>query len=365
MRYAFYLGPDPDDNGGGASNNPPAGDPPQGDPPAGDQPGGDPPQGDPPAGIDDDTFFAEAAKRFADKGLKSKEDFQSVIEKGTKDYSNHIVAKNDLVKKLNDFNGEPETFLRLSKLDVDAMDNRAAIIEDIKIKEGVDNELAEALFQKRYGYAMKSSEDVDFDATEHKLAMHNLNKDAKLAKDSLAQYKVAELEKGQQKPDPDAAAKAEAKHNELWEEPIKNELKGLQKIDIQLKYKLPDNTEVDEVFSYGLEDPKAKQSAQEILLSKTTGELVDKLVRKYGVSADGKSADFKNLVSKLTALDNLDDLLQKVASAASSKAIEHHIKNVRPGNLNNDGNSGNGGNNKAGLIQNIADAMNAKATKTG
>lgn len=316
--------------------------------------------------ITDDVLYTEIAKRFADKGINSKEDFEAVINKGSQDYSNHIQVKNPLVKGLNDWAGDPEVFFKIQKLDVDALDNKAAIIENIKISEGVNQKLAEAIFNEKYGNAMVDAEDEDFDKEDPKylLALHNLEKDARNAKDSLAKWKVSEMEKGQQKIDPNVEIEREQRYQENWAKPIQNAMKDLQKLDFSLDFELPDKTKVSEPFSYGVgESQEIKAAVQDILLSKSSDEFMAKMITRYGMAEDGKTPDLAKLAGKLAALESLPSLIQQIASTASSKAIAHHLATLKPGDLSKDKFAGGQKTTSTPKVQNMIDAMNAKALK--
>ncbi len=312
------------------------------------------------APLTDEILFAEIGKRYGDKGIKSREDLERIV---SADYSNHIVPKNDLVKKLNDWAGDLETFTKLSKLDVDAMDNKAAIIEDMIIKEGLSSELAEIKFNRKYGHAFKESTDEGYDADEKALASHDLMKDAKSAKESLGQWKASEQDKGTNRVDPEAEAKAAQQYDEQWLKPIKSAIEGLQKIDLNVKYELPDKTMVEEPFSFGVEQSESKKIAEDILSSKSTDELLTKLVQRYGVGPDGKTANHKGLVDLIMFYENRNEIIQHAMSVGASKGLENHLKNVKPGDLANEKRDGENQRRTPSNEQNVIDAMNKAMTK--
>ena len=141
-------------------------------------------------------------------------------------------------------------------------------------------------------------------------------------------------------------------------------MKDLQKLDFSLEYELPDKTKVSEVFNYGIgENQETKNAVQEILLSKSSDEFMAKMITRYGMSEDGKTPNLAKLAEKLAALESLPSLIQQIASTASSKAIAHHLANVRPGDLSKDKFAGGQKTTSSPKVQNLVDAMNAQALK--
>ena len=310
--------------------------------------------------VTDEIFEAELAKRYGERGIKSKTELEAKL---AEDYSGHLKPKSELIKKLNEWDGDPETFLRLNKLDVDAMDNKAAIIENMKIKEGMTDRVAEIAFNKRYGHALKTQDDPDFDEEEHEMATFNLQRDGVTAKSALSQWKVSEMEKGQQKIDVQADADREKAYEERYLKPLKTTIDNLQKLDFNVKYSLPDKTEVEENFVFAITNADSKKIAEDMLAVKDTAQFMEKYIKRYGLNSD-KTANLTGLTEPILFYENRHEYTRQVMEIAASKAIERHLANLKPGDLGNERRAGDQSDTKTvDAATNIVNAMNKAASQ--
>ncbi len=286
-----------------------------------------------PPPITDEVLFSEISKRY-DK-IKSKDDFEKLY---SFDETQYIKPKSELVKKLNDWQGEPEQYLKVAKLDVEKLDNKSAIIQDMMIKEGLSEKVAEIKFNKQFGAAFQKDKDEfgddnpDFNENEKLLAEHEFNKASVESKKNLSQWKASSEELGFRKPEPiDQAKRMEAFDNE-WVKPVKQAVEGLQKLSVETKYQLPDKTDVSEPFNYLTENAKTKEIVADMLTSPSADLFMQKFMKQFGLDESGK-LNFTKLTEAVTFLLEKDSIIGQAMAVGASKSLSHHLTGVKPGNL--------------------------------
>lgn len=282
-----------------------------------------------PIEITDEILFSELSKKY--EVIKSKEDLDKLVQFNPNEY---IKPKNDFVKKMNDWNGDIETFVKINKTDPEKMDNKTAIIQDMVINQGMSENVAEVMFKKQYGAAFMNDEYLSDEGKEEKLvAEHLLLQRANEAKTSLSKWRVTEMDKGNSNPQ----AIEEAQYKQLvettWTKPVSNLISNLQELNLGLKYSLPDQTEVAEELKFSVGEADGKKFLSEVLADPS--DVGAKLVERFGVG-DTPEAKLKSFVETLAFLQNKDAILKQVAEVAASKALSTHLKSVRPGDLGGD-----------------------------
>lgn len=308
-----------------------------------------------PTPITDEILFSEITKRYPT--IKSKEDMDS---RAAFDETQFIKPKNEVIRKLNDWQGEPELYLKVAKLEVEKLNNKSAIIQDLIIKEGLSERVAEIKFNKQYGAAFQEPKDKegndnpDFNEDEKLLADNDFNKAAVEAKKNLSQWKASSEETGFRKPDPQDEAKRQIDFQKQWVEPVKAAIGGLQKISMDTKYKLSDNTEVTEPFVYSTENPETKKVVEDLLTEPNPNVFIQKLWNQLAKDETGKIS-FTKMAEALTKLIELDDFVGKAMSVGASKGVANHLANVKPGNLSEKRATGSA---ETKGNQALADAMN-------
>ena len=283
-----------------------------------------------PTPITDEVLFSEISKRY-DK-VKSKEDLEKYL---SFDETQYIKPKSELVKKLNDWQGEPEQYLKIAKLDVEKLDNKSAIIQDMMIKEGVTEKIAELRFKQKFGDAFISDEEIEYDEERKDkkiLAEYEFNKASVESKNNLSQWKASSEESGFRKPEPiDEAKRMEAFEKE-WVKPVKQAVDSLQKLSIETKYQLPDKTEVSEPFNYLTENAKTKEIVADMLTSPNSDVFMQKFMKQFGVDESGK-LNFSKLAEAVTFILEKDSIIGKAMAVGASKGLSNHLKEVKVGNL--------------------------------
>lgn len=286
--------------------------------------------------ITDEGFFGELTKRYPT--IKGKEDIERALSFNESEYVKPKDAnKKELLSRLNDYDGDPQVFLELSKLDTTTMDNKDAIVRDLMVQRKLTKEDAELVFESKYANAFLKDADVGYDPKAKRLAEIELDDAAKLAKERLSAYKVSQLTpQGKKQPTPEEIEAALTQKKQTWDTPIENALNSTKKIDMSLKFKLTDDQEATEQFSYGAENAETKAVIKDLLLDADPEKFVSKFLTRYGA---GKTAEeqFKNLTDALYFLEHKHEMLAEAAAFGASKGVAAHIANIRPGNLEKDG----------------------------
>lgn len=282
-----------------------------------------------PIEITDEILFSELSKKY--EGIKSKDDLDKLVQFNPNEY---IKPKNDFVKKMNDWNGDIDTFVKLNKIDPEKMDNKTAIIQDMVINQGMSENVAEVMFKKQYGAAFLDETDISDEDKEEKLvAEHLLLQRANEAKTSLSKWRVTETEKGNSNPQSIEEAQYKQLVETTWTKPVSGLISNLQELNMELKYSLPDQTEVAEQLKFSVGEADGKKFLSEVLADPS--DVGAKLVERFGIG-DTPEAKLKSFVETLAFLQNKDAILKQVAEVAASKALSTHLKSVRPGDLGGD-----------------------------
>jgi len=279
--------------------------------------------------ITDEILFSFLSKKY--EGIKSKEDLDKLVQFNPNEY---IKPKNDFVKKMNDWNGDIDTFVKLNKIDPEKMDNKSAIIQDMIINQGMSENVAEVMFKKQYGAAFWDNDEILDEEKEEKLvAEHLLLQRANEAKTSLSKWRVTETEKGNSNPQSIEEAQYKQLVETTWTKPVSSLISNLQELNMELKYSLPDQTEVAEQLKFSVGEADGKKFLSEVLADPS--DVGAKLVERFGIG-DTPEAKLKSFVETLAFLQNKDAILKQVAEVAASKALSTHLKSVRPGDLGGD-----------------------------
>lgn len=282
-----------------------------------------------PIEITDEILFSELSKKY--EGIKSKEDLDKLVQFNPNEY---IKPKNDFVKKMNDWNGDIDTFVKLNKIDPEKMDNKSAIIQDMIINQGMSENVAEVMFKKQFAAAFLDNDEISDDDKEEKLvAEHLLLQRANEAKTSLSKWRVTETEKGNSNPQSIEEAQYKQLVETTWTKPVGSLISNLQELNMELKYSLPDQTEVAEQLKFSVGEADGKKFLSEVLADPS--DVGAKLVERFGIG-DTPEAKLKSFVETLAFLQNKDAILKQVAEVAASKALSTHLKSVRPGDLGGD-----------------------------
>lgn len=247
-------------------------------------------------------------------GIESLEQLESFKTFNPKEY---IKPKSEIISKLNEWEGDPELFFKVSKLDVETLDNKEAIIQD-KILKGYKREDAELLYEHEFGAADLKEDDDDYDPKKSRIALIMRNEAASTAKQGLAKWKTESMEQGKRTPN-ENTAQAEQE----WKSSIKNTLSQVDKLESKVKFALPDKSEAEMDFNFGL-DASSKSEVEKLL------ENPMNFFKKYS-----ENGGFPKLVEAIAFLNNKDKVLSQAMTIAGQKALAEHLKTVRTGSIAN------------------------------
>lgn len=281
--------------------------------------------------ITDEVLLSEISKRYGDK-IKTKEDFDRIMSFNESEY---IKPKNQYAKALNDWHGDLDTFVKVQSLDVEKMDNKSAIIQNMMIKEGLTEEIANIKFNKMYGDAFKTETDEGYNENEKKLAEFQLMKDAGASKEALSQWKTSTQEQGSRNHQAQDEATRMATFEKEWLSPVKQAVDGLQKLSLDVKYTLPDKTEVSEPFHFEIDNPESNKAVLNLLSSGSTEDFMKNFITRYGTDEKGNFS-FPRLAQAVAYLENKTAVVQKAMEVGASKSLSSHLDKIKPGNLQNE-----------------------------
>jgi len=277
--------------------------------------------------IPEDKFYGKLSKTSGDR-IKTKEDLDKVLSFNENDY---IKPKSDLIKKLNEFDGDAKTFFELSELDVDGMDKKDAIIKNMMIQKGYSKEDAEMLFEDKFGAAFHTDEDVEFDAKQKRVAELKMEEEFAGAKENLAKYKVDKLASfGEKQPTAEELASVQQEREEKWIKPMSATVDSIEKIESGITFKLPDEQEVTEAYTFATTDNETKELIKAIVVDPAT--FGEKFVAEFG---KGKTLEegIKNLGEAIYFLKHKDEFLSLAAKLGADRSLASHLEKVNPGSL--------------------------------
>lgn len=256
--------------------------------------------------------------------FKTKEEFEQFARDA-------IIPKSDLVRKLNDFDKDPELLIKVNKLDVEKLDDKESIIQRIMLEKGRSREQAELLFQDDYEVALKTPGAEDHTYTENQIRAAQLRMQDKAEEDKkwLTQWKTDVTATGispeqqalQAKEQQDLADRIQA-----YSQGINSAIDSNDKLNFSFKITTPDNKEVDESFTFGVSED-ARKTAKDILSDPHT--LRDKFWARYGT---GEKA-YDKLAEAIYIIENRNEIIAKIASHAYGKGYESLTREVKPGKI--------------------------------